>query len=136
MWNLLFTWWKNQEPTHCKIGNKPHHASRGFSSIVKPTGSNSHRRLSTLYIISSGSTRSGCREESVWITHKTTLKFNSSDPQSFTCLQCSRLKPSYEFHFEGFSNFRPSIERLVQIQDINPRILKWTTKLILGPLYT
>ena len=27
--------------------------------------------------------------------------------------QCSRLKPSYEFHFEGLSNFSPSVERLV-----------------------
>ena len=36
--------------------------------------------------------------------------------------QCSRLKPSYEFHVEGFSNFNPSVEGLVQIQDINPRI--------------
>ena len=30
--------------------------------------------------------------------------------------QCSRLKPSYEFHFEGLSNFSPSVEVLVQIQ--------------------
>jgi hypothetical protein len=27
--------------------------------------------------------------------------------------QCSRLKPSYEFHLEGLSNFSPSIEGLV-----------------------
>ena len=37
-------------------------------------------------------------------------------------VQWSRLKPSYEFHFEGRSNFSPSVERLVRIQDINPRI--------------
>jgi hypothetical protein len=36
--------------------------------------------------------------------------------------QCSRLKPSYEFHFEGLSNFKSSVEGLVQIQDVNPRI--------------
>ena len=30
--------------------------------------------------------------------------------------QCSRLKHSYEFHFEGLSNFSSSIERLLQIQ--------------------
>ena len=36
--------------------------------------------------------------------------------------QWSRLKPSYEFHFEG----------LVQIQDVNPRIHNWNTKLILN----
>ena len=39
--------------------------------------------------------------------------------------QRSRLKPSYEFHFEGLSNFSLSIEELVQIQDVNPRIQKW-----------
>jgi hypothetical protein len=36
--------------------------------------------------------------------------------------QCSILKPSYEFHFEGLSNFSPSLASLVQIQDINPRV--------------
>ena len=36
--------------------------------------------------------------------------------------QCSRLKPSYEFHFEGLSNFNRSFEGLVQIQDVNPRM--------------
>ena len=36
--------------------------------------------------------------------------------------QCSRLKPSYEFHFEGLSNFSSSIEGLVQIQDVDLRI--------------
>jgi hypothetical protein len=36
--------------------------------------------------------------------------------------QCSRLKPPYEFHFEGLSNFSASIEGLVRIQDVNPRI--------------
>ena len=45
---------------------------------------------------------------------------------------CSRLKPSYEFHFEGLSNFNASIEGLVQIQDVNPRIQNWNTKLILN----
>ena len=32
------------------------------------------------------------------------------------------MKPSYESHFEGLSNLSPSIEMLVQIQDVNPRI--------------
>jgi hypothetical protein len=36
--------------------------------------------------------------------------------------QCSRLNPSYEFHFEGLSNLNPSVEGLVQTQDVNPRI--------------
>ena len=36
--------------------------------------------------------------------------------------QCSRLKPSYEFHFEGLPDFNPLIEGLVQNQDVNPRI--------------
>jgi hypothetical protein len=36
--------------------------------------------------------------------------------------QGSRLKPSYEFQFEGLSNFKPSVEGLVQIQNVNPRI--------------
>ena len=36
--------------------------------------------------------------------------------------RCPRLKPSYEFHFEGLSNFSSSVEGLVQIQDVNPRI--------------
>ena len=36
--------------------------------------------------------------------------------------QCSRLMPSFEFHFEGLSNFNPSVEELVQIQDVNSRI--------------
>ena len=35
---------------------------------------------------------------------------------------CSRLKASYEFHFEGLSNFSPSVKGLVQIQDVNSRI--------------
>ena len=46
--------------------------------------------------------------------------------------QCSRLKPSYEFHFEGLSNFSISVEGLVQIQDVKPRIWKWSTQLILN----
>jgi hypothetical protein len=46
--------------------------------------------------------------------------------------QCSRLKPSYELHFKGLSNFSPSAEGLVQIQVVNPRIQKWNTKLILN----
>jgi hypothetical protein len=33
-----------------------------------------------------------------------------------TCRQCSRLKPSYEFHFQGLSNFSSSVWRLIQIQ--------------------
>ena len=37
-------------------------------------------------------------------------------------IQCSRLKSSYEFHFEGLSNFNPSAEGLVCIQDVTPRI--------------
>ena len=37
-------------------------------------------------------------------------------------LLCSRLKPSYEFHFEGLSSFSSSIEGLVQIEDVDPRI--------------
>ena len=32
------------------------------------------------------------------------------------------MNPSYEFHFEGPSNFSPSDEELVEIQDVNPRI--------------
>ena len=43
--------------------------------------------------------------------------------------QCSRLKPSYESHFEGLSNFSPSVKGLVQNQDINPRIQKWNKNL-------
>ena len=38
--------------------------------------------------------------------------------------QCSRLNPSYEFHFEELSNLSPLVERLVQIQYVNPRIKK------------
>ena len=38
--------------------------------------------------------------------------------------QRSRLKPSYEFRFEGLSNFSSFVEGLVQIQDVNPRIWK------------
>ena len=33
--------------------------------------------------------------------------------------QCSRVKPSHEFHFGGLSNFNPLVEGLVQIQDVN-----------------
>ena len=36
--------------------------------------------------------------------------------------QCSRLKPSYQIHLEGLSNFSPSVVELVQIQDVNPKI--------------
>lgn len=38
-------------------------------------------------------------------------------------MQCSRLRPSYEFHFERLSKFSPSVDGLVHIQDVNPRIL-------------
>ena len=48
-------------------------------------------------------------------------------------VRCSRLKPSYEFHSEGLSNFSPSVERLVQIQDVNPRICRnENTELVLN----
>ena len=33
----------SQEPTHRKVGSKPHHAPRWFSSKVGPTGSNLRR---------------------------------------------------------------------------------------------
>jgi hypothetical protein len=33
--------------------------------------------------------------------------------------QCSRLKPWYEFHFEGLSNFILKVEGMVQIQYVN-----------------
>ena len=33
---------------------------------------------------------------------------------------------------EGLSNFNSSVEQVVQIQDVNPRIQKWNTKLILN----
>ena len=46
--------------------------------------------------------------------------------------QCSKLKPSYEFHVEGLSNFNSSIEGLAQIQDVSPRKHNWSTKLILN----
>ena len=35
-----------------------------------------------------------------------------------SCEQWSRLKPSYEFHFEGLLYFSASVEGLVQIQEI------------------
>jgi hypothetical protein len=41
-----------------------------------------------------------------------------------------RFKSSYEFHFEGFSNFSLSTQGLVRIQDINVRIKKWNRKLV------
>ena len=43
LWNLLYTWRKNQEPTHCKVSSKPHLAPRGSLSKILPTGSNSRR---------------------------------------------------------------------------------------------
>ena len=36
--------------------------------------------------------------------------------------QCSRLKPSHEFHYEGLSNLNPLVEGFIQIQDFDPRI--------------
>ena len=47
-------------------------------------------------------------------------------------VQCSRWKLSYEFHFEGLSNFSSSVEGRAQIQDVNLKIKKWNTKLILN----
>ena len=43
-------------------------------------------------------------------------------PMNTTHQQCSRLKPSHEFHFEGLSNFNSSIQGLAQIQDVNTKI--------------
>jgi hypothetical protein len=45
LWNLLSAWRKNQEPTHHKLGNKPHPAPRGSLSMVGPTNSNSRRSV-------------------------------------------------------------------------------------------
>ena len=47
-------------------------------------------------------------------------------------MQCSILKPSYEFHFEGLSNFNAAVEGLVQIQYVDPRIHIWITNLVLN----
>ena len=47
-------------------------------------------------------------------------------------MQCSRWKPSYEFHSEGLLSFSPTVEGLVLIQDVNVRIYKLNTKLILN----
>ena len=51
-----------------------------------------------------------------WISPRV-LSPTLSGPCVVTLLegQCSRLKPSYGFHFEGLSNFSPSVEGLVQI---------------------
>ena len=48
------------------------------------------------------------------------------------CYQCSRLEPSYEFYFEGLSNFSSLAERWIQIQDVNLEIQKQNTKVILN----
>ena len=37
--------------------------------------------------------------------------------------KCLSPRISYEFHFEGLSNFSASVEGPVQIQDVDPRIL-------------
>jgi hypothetical protein len=52
---------------------------------------------------------------------------SKAHPMQARC-QCSRLKPSYEFHFEGLSTFRPSVEGLVQIQDVNSRNIEMNHK--------
>ena len=41
----------SQDPTHRKVGNKPHLASRGFLNKVGPTGSKSRRIASTLSVM-------------------------------------------------------------------------------------
>ena len=40
---MYFIYFYKQEPTHHKVGNKPHPAPRGFLSMVGPMGSNSRR---------------------------------------------------------------------------------------------
>ena len=42
--------------------------------------------------------------------------------------QCSRLKPSYEFHFEGLSNLSALVEGLVQIQDVKSKNIEMKYK--------
>ena len=54
--------------------------------------------------------------------HRFFLKFTPLKFYRYHTHPCSSLKPSYEFHVEGLSNLSPSIEGLVQIQDINPEI--------------
>ena len=41
-WNLLFTGWENQEPTHRKVGSKPHLAPRKSLSKIKRTNTYSY----------------------------------------------------------------------------------------------
>jgi hypothetical protein len=43
--------------------------------------------------------------------------------------QCSRLKSSYEFQFEGLSNFSPLVEGLVKIQNVNSKNMKMNNKI-------
>jgi hypothetical protein len=45
--------------------------------------------------------------------------------------QCSRLKPSYKFHFEGLLKLSSSAEGLVQIQNVDLRIYQQNKKLTL-----
>ena len=62
-------------------------------------------------------------EETMWI--RSALKEDKRPWYPFLVRewpQCSRLKPSHEFQFEGLSNFSRLVEGLVQIQDVNPRI--------------
>ena len=42
------------------------------------------------------------------------------------------LVSGHEFHLEGLSNFSSSVGGLVQIQDVNSKIYKCNTKLILN----
>ena len=40
LYDIIFTYFYKQEPTHRKVGNKPDFAPRNFSSMVRPTCSN------------------------------------------------------------------------------------------------
>ena len=51
---------------------------------------------------------------------------------AFASIRLLQFQCSYEFHFEGFSNFSASVEGSVQIRDVNPRISKWNMKHILN----
>ena len=64
-----------------------------------------------------------CFSQSVLEPDETKQKGARNGPSIFDlyCNQCSRLKPSYEFHFEGLSNIGATVEGLVQIQNVDPR---------------
>ena len=108
---------KNQEPTHCKIGSKPHPAPRVSLSRVGPTGSNS-RRIARRCIIPHWDKL----VKNVLVSHIMSLFSRSNWSKDIERSNCPTKNMHAIMLLRVFWSWKVTIERgLNQVEEVQPR---------------